>query len=151
MIRLSKHLSSHLRLCSRREADEWIARGKVLVNFQPVTELGFKVSENDVIKLVDDPKRRVFTVKNIQADTAFPPGLFVVNKLPGEILDPTKPKNLSSRLALEYPHLAARNLHLASGLDVSVAGLLLLTDSVRLKQFFERVSLPQLVHVSCSS
>ena len=41
-IRLSKRMSE-LGLCSRREADEWIAKGWVRVDGQVVSELGSKV------------------------------------------------------------------------------------------------------------
>src|SRR6476660_8191910 len=42
-LRLSKRMSE-LGLCSRREADEWIARGWVRVDGQVVSELGSKVT-----------------------------------------------------------------------------------------------------------
>jgi len=41
-LRLSKRMSE-LGLCSRREADEWIARGWVRVDGKIVSELGSKV------------------------------------------------------------------------------------------------------------
>src|SRR6059058_2295383 len=41
-LRLSKRMSE-LGLCSRREADDWIARGWVRVDGQVVSELGSKV------------------------------------------------------------------------------------------------------------
>ena len=42
LLRLSKRMSE-LGLCSRREADEWIARGWVRVDGKVVSELGSKV------------------------------------------------------------------------------------------------------------
>lgn len=51
-IRLNK-LMAQKGLCSRREADEYIAKGLVLVDGRPVHELGMKVYENQKIELVD--------------------------------------------------------------------------------------------------
>ncbi|MGO4329944.1 pseudouridine synthase, partial [Cupriavidus sp. M-11] len=50
LVRLSKRMSE-LGLCSRREADEWIPRGWVLVDGQPVTELGSRVSPDANIEI----------------------------------------------------------------------------------------------------
>ncbi|CAG9180962.1 pseudouridine synthase [Cupriavidus respiraculi] len=50
LVRLSKRMSE-LGLCSRREADEWIPRGWVLVDGKPVTELGSRVSPDAVIEI----------------------------------------------------------------------------------------------------
>ncbi|CAJ0740257.1 pseudouridine synthase [Ralstonia mannitolilytica] len=50
LVRLSKRMSE-LGLCSRREADEWIPRGWVLVDGQPVTELGSRVRPDAIIEI----------------------------------------------------------------------------------------------------
>lgn len=52
-LRLSKRMGE-LGLCSRREADDWIAKGWVKVNGIVVDALGSKVTPNDNIEL--DPK-----------------------------------------------------------------------------------------------
>ncbi len=49
-IRLNKRLSQ-MGLCSRREADRYIAAGQVLVDGQPVSELGLKVWPDQVVQL----------------------------------------------------------------------------------------------------
>lgn len=49
-VRLSR-LLAHLGLCSRREADEFIARGLVLVDGQPVSTLGIKVLPTQQVEL----------------------------------------------------------------------------------------------------
>ena len=41
--------------CSRRKAEELITKGKVLVNGEIVTEMGFKVSGNDYIEVEGNP------------------------------------------------------------------------------------------------
>lgn len=48
MIRLQKAIADS-DFCSRRKAEEYIVKGKVLVNGEKVTELGTKVSEKDEI------------------------------------------------------------------------------------------------------
>ncbi|MBQ8423660.1 MAG: rRNA pseudouridine synthase [Coprobacter sp.] len=47
-IRLNKFLAN-AGLCSRREADEYIQNGEIKVNGEVVTELGTKITRNDVI------------------------------------------------------------------------------------------------------
>ncbi len=51
-IRLNKYMSN-AGLCSRREADEFIQQGLVKVNGQVVTELGTKITHNDVVEYDD--------------------------------------------------------------------------------------------------
>ena len=41
--------------CSRRKAEELISKGKVLVNGEVITEMGFKVSGNDYIEVEGNP------------------------------------------------------------------------------------------------
>ncbi|MFC4338397.1 pseudouridine synthase [Cupriavidus numazuensis] len=50
LVRLSKRMSE-LGLCSRREADEWIPRGWVIVDGKPVTELGSRVRADANIEI----------------------------------------------------------------------------------------------------
>ena len=51
-IRLNKYMAN-AGLCSRREADELITAGKVKVNGEVITELGFKVTPQDTIEYND--------------------------------------------------------------------------------------------------
>lgn len=55
-IRLNKYLSN-TGVCSRREADMFIANGLVSVNGVIVTEMGYRVSLTDVVKYGDDTVR----------------------------------------------------------------------------------------------
>lgn len=48
-VRLNKYLAN-AGICSRREADDLIAQGLVTVNGQVVTEMGYKVKKEDVVK-----------------------------------------------------------------------------------------------------
>lgn len=52
-VRLNKRLAE-LGYCSRREADEWIARGLVLINGVVVTQLGTQVGPNDVVTVANE-------------------------------------------------------------------------------------------------
>jgi len=166
VMRLSKQLSSVLRICSRREADEWIQAGRVTVNgVKP--ELGFKVKKGDTIIVrgadgtVDAPlPPQSFKVTHIESDhDAFDvssgqlplslqmPRVFLAHKRSGQILDRTKEDNFFDSLdarGVLYP----RGLLVATGLDVMASGLLLLTDSARLKTILEDHPLTQVLYVS---
>ena len=48
-IRLNRYLAN-AGLCSRREADEFIASGQITVNGQEITEMGYQVKPTDVVK-----------------------------------------------------------------------------------------------------
>jgi 23S rRNA pseudouridine2604 synthase len=56
-IRLNKAIAQK-GLCSRREADEYIAKGLVRVDGEIVRELGFKVYPNQKIELVEKAQRK---------------------------------------------------------------------------------------------
>lgn len=69
-IRLNKYLAN-AGICSRREADEFIAAGVVSVNGEVVTELGVKVKRSDVIKFHDQQvsaERKVYIILNKPKD-----------------------------------------------------------------------------------
>ena len=51
-IRLNKFLSN-AGICSRREADQFIAMGLVTVNGKAVTEMGFQVQSDDQVRYDD--------------------------------------------------------------------------------------------------
>ena len=70
-LRLNKFLAN-AGVCSRREADEYIANGSVKVNGEVVTELGTKVTRKDVILFNDEPvslERKVYVLLNKPKDT----------------------------------------------------------------------------------
>ncbi len=48
-IRLNKYISNS-GVCSRREADKYIASGNVVINGQVITEMGFKVKPGDEVR-----------------------------------------------------------------------------------------------------
>jgi 23S rRNA pseudouridine2605 synthase len=69
-IRLNKFLAN-AGVCSRREADEFIQAGVVLVNGEPVTELGSKVLRSDEVKFHDQVvslEKKVYVLLNKPKD-----------------------------------------------------------------------------------
>ncbi|MGL5317283.1 MAG: pseudouridine synthase [Bacteroidales bacterium] len=69
-IRLNKYLAN-AGLCSRREADEYIASGAVTVNGEVVTELGTKVSRTDTVLFHEktvEPEGKVYVLLNKPKD-----------------------------------------------------------------------------------
>jgi ribosomal 50S subunit-recycling heat shock protein len=150
-IRLSKQLSSVLRLCSRREADEWIGEGKVFINGAQA-ELGSKVSSGDkIIVRGTGEGPRTYQVEKAtpsliegNAKGAFP-RVFLANKRPGQICDRTKERNLFAEIEVGG---APKGLLVAGGLDVMASGLLVLTDSAKLRNVLEEARLNQIFYVS---
>lgn len=70
-IRLNKYLAN-AGICSRREADEFIAAGVVSVNGVVVTELGTKVKRGDEVKFHEQPvkiERKIYVLLNKPKDT----------------------------------------------------------------------------------
>ena len=69
-IRLNKFLAN-AGICSRREADEFIAAGVVSVNGEVVTELGTKIKRTDEVKFHDEPvsiERKAYVLLNKPKD-----------------------------------------------------------------------------------
>jgi len=69
-IRLNKYIAN-AGLCSRREADEFIAAGMVKVNGEVVTELGTKVSRTDAVSFNEKevtPEGKVYVLLNKPKD-----------------------------------------------------------------------------------
>lgn len=69
-VRLNKYMAN-AGLCSRREADEYITNGLVKVNGEVVTELGVKITRNDVVEYdgkVVTPERKCYVLLNKPKD-----------------------------------------------------------------------------------
>lgn len=69
-IRLNKYMSN-AGICSRREADEFIQKGLVKVNGEVVTELGTKITRNDVVEYdekVVTPESKCYILLNKPKD-----------------------------------------------------------------------------------
>ena len=70
LIRLNKYIANS-GLCSRREADEYIAKGQITVNGEEVKELGVKVKLTDEVRFKDkalNPEKKVYILLNKPKD-----------------------------------------------------------------------------------
>ncbi|MGI9547252.1 MAG: pseudouridine synthase [Flavobacteriaceae bacterium] len=66
LIRLNKYLANS-GICSRREADTFIAAGSVSVNGKTITEMGFKVKKDDTVRFdgrVIIPEKKEYILLN---------------------------------------------------------------------------------------
>ena len=130
-VRLNKRLAE-LGLCSRREADEWIAHGWVYVN-GAVAEMGVRVTPQDNVTVERAAQRqqdgRVTILLNkpmgyvsAQAEDGHTPAVSLLNPRTHWRDDP-------SGLRFSPPHL--RGLAPAGRLDIDSVGLLVLTQDGR--------------------
>lgn len=65
-IRLNKYIANS-GICSRRDADIYIASGNVTVNGQVITEMGYRVNLNDVVKFdgrAINPEKKAYILLN---------------------------------------------------------------------------------------
>ena len=132
LVRLSKRMSE-LGLSSRREADEWIARGWVRVDGQVISELGSKVLPHQVITVerqaAAEQSKRVTVLINKpmgfvsgQAEDGYTPAIALIkaeNRWPE---DPSPEQFHPTQL---------RSLVPAGRLDIDSVGLLVLTQDGR--------------------
>lgn len=132
-IRLSK-LMSEQGLCSRREADSYIERGWVLVDGQPVTELGTRILPTQRITLNRAAQSRQQTRVTILLNKP-------VGFVSGQAEDNHRPAvtliNAASRCAADKSSLRFNPEHLkglapAGRLDIDSQGLLVLTQDGRI-------------------
>lgn len=129
--RLNKRLAE-LGLCSRREADDWIAHGWVYVNGK-VAEMGVKVTPQDKVTVERAAQRQQANQVTIvlhkpmgyvsgQAEDGHTPAVALINPRTHWREDP-------SGLRFTPPHL--RGLAPAGRLDIDSVGLLVLTQDGR--------------------
>ena len=129
--RLNKRMAE-LGLCSRREADDWIAQGWVKVNGQPA-EMGVKVTPADRIevdKRAQNQQQQQVTIllhKPIgyvsgQAEDGHEPAVMLINPRTHWREDPSRNRFLPPQL---------RGLAPAGRLDIDSVGLLVLTQDGR--------------------
>ena len=131
-LRLSKRMSE-LGLCSRREADEWIARGWVRVDGKVVSELGTKILPTQRVTVerqaAAEQSKRVTILINKpmgfvsgQAEDGYKPAVALVNA-------GTRWKEDASPTQFHPTQL--RSLVPAGRLDIDSVGLLVLTQDGR--------------------
>ncbi len=132
-LRLSKRMSE-LGLCSRREADDWIAKGWVKVDGQVIAELGSKVLPHQKITIERqaqaEQSRRVTVLINKpigfvsgQAEDGYKPAVTLV-----------RPENrwAEDKQALQFSAAQLKSLVPAGRLDIDSTGLLILTQDGRI-------------------
>lgn len=132
-LRLSKRMSE-LGLASRREADEWIAKGWVRVDGEVVDELGARVLPHQRItvdaKARQEQAQRVTVLLNKpvgyvsgQAEDGYEPAVVLV-----------QPKNhwREDRSGIRFSPAHLRHLAPAGRLDIDSVGLLVLTQDGRI-------------------
>lgn len=133
LMRLSKRMSE-LGLCSRREADEWIAKGWVKVDGKVVSELGSKVTVDQKIsidrKAAAQQSNRVTIILNKplgyvsgQAEDGYEPARVLITHSNRWKDDKSKRKFDPSQLKSLVP---------AGRLDINSTGLLVLTQDGRI-------------------
>ena len=118
-MRLQKYISQ-LGVASRREAEKWIAEGRISVNGTIVKELGIKV----------DPEQDKISVDGRPLKSKVPPKVYWVLNKPDKVLT-GRPDESSDKMTIyDLPKLA-RTKFLVSPvgrLDFRTEGLLLLTN-----------------------
>jgi 23S rRNA pseudouridine2604 synthase len=132
-LRLSKRMSE-LGLCSRREADEWIARGWVRVDGEVVSELGTKILPDQHITIErgaqEEQRRRVTVLLNKpigyvsgQPEDGYQPAIVLVGP---------STRWREDRAPIRFEPGQLRNLATAGRLDIDSTGLLVLTQDGRI-------------------
>jgi len=131
-VRVSK-LMSEQGLCSRREADSYIERGWVLVDGEPVTELGTRIYPNQKITLAPQAQSRqqasvtILLHKPIgyvsgQAEEGYRPAVTLVT---------AQSHFKGDRSPLRFSPAHLKGLAPAGRLDIDSTGLLVLTQDGR--------------------
>ncbi|HBG32738.1 MAG TPA: pseudouridine synthase [Acholeplasmataceae bacterium] len=115
MERLQKVLAQ-ANIASRRKSEEFITAGRVKVNGNVVTELGFKVDKKDKIEVDGKP---IELAEHLY---------FLLNKPVGYVSTTSDEKNRQTVLDLLDPELRGTRLYPVGRLDFDTAGLLLLTN-----------------------
>jgi 23S rRNA pseudouridine2604 synthase len=140
-VRISKLLAER-GICSRREADLYIEQGLVLLDGQPVTELGSRALPSQTVSLAEGAKlqqaRRITVILNkpighvshADDDGNYPPAARLITPerqwSDPKVAGPSTPK--SGRPA----RLDTRGLAPAGRLDIDSTGLLVLTQDGRI-------------------
>lgn len=129
-IRLSK-LMSERGICSRREADEYIAKGWVWVDGERISELGTRVLPTAQVKL--DRQAEAAQGGRITVLLHKPIGFVSSQPEPGyqPAVVLVVPENLAADSAVAFKREHLKNLAPAGRLDIDSTGLLVLTQDGR--------------------
>ncbi|MFV1883113.1 MAG: pseudouridine synthase [Balneola sp.] len=113
-IRLNKFIA-HAGLCSRREADTYIADGKVKVNGKVITEMGFKVRRKDEV-IVDGQK------------VSLEPFVYLLLNKPKNTITTTDDDRGRNTVLDEVENATGYRVYPVGRLDRNTTGLLVLTN-----------------------
>jgi 23S rRNA pseudouridine2604 synthase len=133
LVRLSKRMSE-LGLCSRREADEWIARGWVRVDGKVIAELGTKILPNQRITVerqaAAEQSKRVTILLN--KPVGYVSNLAEDGYQPAIALIKAENRWAEDQMANQFHPTQLRSLVPAGRLDIDSVGLLVLTQDGRI-------------------
>ncbi len=133
LLRLSKRMSE-LGLCSRREADEWIARGWVRVDGKIVSELGSKVFPHQRVSVerqaAAEQSKRVTIL--INKPVGYVSGQAEDGHQPAIALIKAETRWNEDDVDNEFHPTQLRSLVPAGRLDIDSVGLLVLTQDGRI-------------------
>ena len=132
MLRLSKRMSE-LGLCSRREADEWIEKGWVMVDGERIDTLGTKVRPDQKIEIL--PVARAQQAQLVTILIHKPVG-YVSSQpeddyLPAVTLITPETQWADDESGISFQHVHLRALAPAGRLDIDSTGLLVMTQDGR--------------------
>jgi len=132
-IRLSK-LMSEQGFCSRREADEWIAKGWVKVDGERITELGTKILPTQRITIERqaqaEQKQRVTILLN--KPIGYVSGQAEDGYKPAAVLITAENRWNKDTSAIEFHPLQHKGLAPAGRLDIDSVGLIIFTQDGRI-------------------
>lgn len=119
-VRLNKYIAD-AGVCSRREADKLITEGRIKVNGTVTTEMGLKVSREDVVTFDDKPLRKEKLV-------------YILLNKPKDFITTTKdPKERKTVMEL-VKNACDERIYPVGRLDRMTTGLLLLTNDGELAE-----------------
>ncbi len=131
-VRLNKRMAE-LGLCSRREADDWIARGWVRVNGQPAL-IGVKVAPTDRIEVdrqAEQQQRQQATIL-LHKPVGYVSAQAEDGHQPAVVLVQAATRWREDRAAQRFVPTHLRGLAPAGRLDIDSTGLLVLTQDGRI-------------------
>ena len=132
LIRLNKYIANS-GICSRREADMYIATGQVMVNGKVIDEMGYKVKPGDEVR---------FDGRRISPE---PPTFVLLNKPKGVASTTSKTKGLTVMdLIVKATSAQIRPI---GRLGRNATGLLLFTNDDRFRQKLSKKGMDRLFHI----